>query len=701
MSAAKVQKRAEKRAEKKASLLARTRSFSSEKFIARRVLPLVPEFAREKRGARARCSVEVVRAKGTGRLTLRYQFDDDVTLYAKVYTDELGPYSFQSLRALWEDGFGSSSEFHVPEPLGYHDEENFLLMRRAEGRPLAEMLAGGSVEELLPSVRMAARWLARLHASVVPTAVEESACERVKIFKLSDMLAKASAAYPAQSPLLLDLLQRVRRVAPVEGSARLVPTHGQYTPANVFLRDEETAVIDLDRICLSDPAKDVAMFVHRVRNILYKDSGDTERADAIAREFVEEYGKSASNDLKNLPYYTALFSLKGFAKIAKDRGPEDPARRPLEEFYLKEFARYLEEDEKKGTSRAVREGKERIRTGDELRGAKEELGRFAVNISDEDFIGRRVFPTLSRDAKPANDKRTSNCETTVVQNTGTGRLTLRYDFDAGPIVYAKLYTDGLGLHSYRINTLLWRGGFNRSSRYQVPEPLAFMPEHNLFLMRSVEGRPLTDALRGECDEFTLEDGAREAARWLAAFHRAPVRVGEAEADWDSLKIFRVCVRLIKAAAARPHMRAELLDLMHALKDRVHRMPSRRPLAQTHGRYHQDHVFISRDSVAVIDLDRSRPTDPAKDVGEFLRVLRMASFKKGYDMGRTDRATRIFLDEYLSLAPETAAGVPFYWSAFLWLSLFGCMKKIDLNDPRGRALVDFHMREMERAAEMKI
>jgi Ser/Thr protein kinase RdoA (MazF antagonist) len=159
------------------------------------------------------------------------------------------------------------------------------------------------------------------------------------------MMAKAAATHPEQASQLLDLLQSIRKLAPSETAEPLLtPTHGQYTPANVFLQANEVTVIDLDRICLSDPAKDVAMFVHRVKSMLYKKaSGDTVKSEYLSNIFVREYQSRAEGNLANLAYYRALYLLKGFAKFAKDYAPADPARRPLEEFYLGEFERCLKE----------------------------------------------------------------------------------------------------------------------------------------------------------------------------------------------------------------------------------------------------------------------------------------------------------------------------------------------------------------------
>lgn len=682
--------RAIDRAEKKTELLHRASKFLDSGFVADQIIPLVPEVSSESKKHRWLSSI--VRAKGTGRITLRYDFGSNATIYAKAYTDSLGPNSYTALRSMWLDGFGKKGTLRVPEPLGFLEAENFLLMRRAEGTPLAQLLFSDTPKDtLVKAARSAARWLAQLHASDMPFLETEPACERIKLFKLSDMMAKAAAAYPSQASLLLELLQKIRSLAPLENLSILVPTHGQYTPANVYLHEDQAAVIDLDRICLSDPAKDVAMFIHRVRSLLFKDSDDQTTADLVTREFLGEYRRLAPQNLLNLAYYRAVYALKGFAKIAKDRGPDDPLRKPLEFFYLSTIEGCFASQTSSLTEGATRT---------DLTGngpSKEELGTWACSFEETDFISTFVSPNLEPGQNVAKNL---DCKTTVVQNTGTGRLTLRYDFEGGETLYAKLYTDALGAHSYHVMKELWDGGFNNNSRFQIPEPLAFLPEHNFVLMRGVAGKPLADSLKGN-GGIDLIEGCREAARWLAAFHRSSIRFGDRESDWDSLKIFRLSVRLMKAAAARPDERDALLDYMHTLKARIKQFPADLPVAQTHGRYHHEHVFIADDRIAVIDWDRSRPTNPAKDVAEFLRVLRMSAFRTHPDMSRADEATSAFLDEYLAQVPEVAQSLPYYWSAFLWLSLFGFLKKLSPDDPRRAGLLDFHTREMDQAMRINL
>jgi aminoglycoside phosphotransferase (APT) family kinase protein len=278
----------------------------------------------------------IVQARGTGRATFRYNFGNGVVLYGKAYSDDLGARAYRMMQYLRATGSAADAETQVAEPIAFLDREKLLIMRRAAGVPLDRLTHSGSLSETICAARAAARWLAALHQTEIPFIEPEPPCDRVKIFKLADGLAKAAAAYPSQTPMLLDLLQRVRALAPA-ANGQLVPTHGQFTPANVFVERNRLTVIDMDRVVLSDPAKDVALFVHRVKTYLLRASGDSSRADAIANSFMEAYERCLPGRLTALPYYRALFLVKGFAKFAKDRPPGHQTRVPFERAYLREL----------------------------------------------------------------------------------------------------------------------------------------------------------------------------------------------------------------------------------------------------------------------------------------------------------------------------------------------------------------------------
>jgi hypothetical protein len=288
------------------------------------------------------------------------------------------------------------------------------------------------------------------------------------------------------------------------------------------------------------------------------------------------------------------------------------------------------------------------------------------------------------------------CGAEIIQNTGTGRLTIRYVFDSENVVFGKLYDDELGSHCYEVNRKLWDIGFNQTKQYRVPKPLGFLTDHKLLLMRSVPGTPLGAIFDGN-SSIDLVSGSREAAEWLVRLHISTLRVGEPESDWNSLKLFRMASRVIKAVAAHPEELDNVRELMDMLEQRSARLRRSRHFVFTHGRYHHDHVFLSAEATTVIDLDRCRPSDPAKDAAEFIRVLRLTAFKEGYDMLRVEQATSTFLSTYLAKVPEAAESLGCYWATFVFHSLLGGLKKSRSKGNKSwEELRTFYIDEMMRA-----
>jgi aminoglycoside phosphotransferase (APT) family kinase protein len=331
------------------------------------------------------------------------------------------------------------------------------------------------------------------------------------------------------------------------------------------------------------------------------------------------------------------------------------------------------------------------------RDSKDALTRKVHELTSEEFVRERILPltsacTVTHDTQFA---------ASVVQNTGTGRLTLLYEFGADCGVLAKLYSDDLGLRSYAALQTLWSVGFGSESRYQVPEPLGFLADHNLLLMRRVPGIAISASLRND-RSLDLVESCREAARWLAKLHGSPLVIGQHETDWDSLKLFRMCTRFLKAAAAKPEQLDTMRDLMDEVEASILRLRYDRRFVPTHGRYHADHVFISSETTCVIDLDRVGWSDPGKDIAEFVRVLRSTAFKNCDDMRRIDQASSAFLEEYLGHFPEAARTLGCYWASSTFHSYLGVMKASRDKEQRTcQELTDFYRKEIQYALRFGI
>src|SRR5262249_54004043 len=124
---------------------------------------------------------------------------------------------------------------------------------------------------------------------------------------------------------------------------------------------------------------------------------------------------------------------------------------------------------------------------------------------------------------------------TVVQNTGTGRVTVQYQLGHHMTVFGKLYTDDLGVYSYAVLQRLWEREFGRDAGYRVSEPLSYLSEYRLLLTKEAPGINL-ESLASEGGSAFL-NGMCKAARWLAKLHASSLRLGRPEELW--VKFFKL------------------------------------------------------------------------------------------------------------------------------------------------------------------
>lgn len=312
------------------------------RFIAENLLCLLPGIGNGP--VATRFSAAVVRAKVTDRMTIRYQPDGGRAIYAKAYYDgDFGCLAYRWLRYLWANDFGPRSKEQVPEPLGYVAQERMLLMRAASGLPVSDFILAGSLEQAKRLMRMSALWLAKFHKGLVPDLQVESSCERMEILRTADLLAKVAAACPERTSLLLDLVHQWKEVALVTNfPPKLVPVHGQFRPAHVFVQRETVVAIDLEKLTLSDPAKDVARFVHVMTKTCISPAGELSRIAALVEEFISAYDMYVPGNLDNLRYYMALYSLKELGKVWKNKKLGDANRAAFGQMHLAGFRKWAQ-----------------------------------------------------------------------------------------------------------------------------------------------------------------------------------------------------------------------------------------------------------------------------------------------------------------------------------------------------------------------
>jgi aminoglycoside phosphotransferase (APT) family kinase protein len=182
-------------------------------------------------------------------------------------------------------------------------------------------------------------------------------------------------------------------------------------------------------------------------------------------------------------------------------------------------------------------------------------------------------------------------------------------------------------------------------------------------------------------------------------HACPVRIGKPRSLLESSEVLSVVRRLAKVMTRHPaHLEravAMVRQMEELAEDTVDGL-----LVQTHGQYRPIHVFISDSSVAVIDLDRSRPCDPSRDVAEFVHRLRVMMYRDQGTVERAEAPTRAFLETYASEIPDRSylTNLRFHWSRYVFHSLSKELKDSESTDLESDPSVAFYRSEFENVIQ---
>lgn len=331
-----------------------------------------------------------------------------------------------------------------------------------------------------------------------------------------------------------------------------------------------------------------------------------------------------------------------------------------------------------------------IRT--ETRRVKEQQNERAEYVRSPEFLNRYIRPHLGTDAADGG-----TWTTQVIQLDGSGAATVRVELDGGPPVFAKLfpYEDGPAVHA-KLQAL--RGaGLGTGSPFQAVEPLAWFGEEKVLLCRGAPGRPLSDLLGGNGADLTL--AAARAGSWLAHLHGVDLRVGEPESLLVTGELTSLAKRLAKVAAENPEYVDTALGMLERLDGLTHETVDGFQ-AQSHGQYRPIHVFLAEDTVTVIDLDRSAPADPARDVAEFLHRMRVGVHYATGDIRLADQPSAAFLDAYRAASRgDLLRNLRFHWARYIFHSVNRSIKSgnVDWRDG-GDAEFSLYRNEFDRVVE---
>lgn len=193
---------------------------------------------------------------------------------------------FEAMRALWEAGFGSDERFRIPRPVQHFPDLQVILQGKAQGTKLRTYLGRGNYASLGYS-RMAGLWLAKLHSlKVSPSRVCTYANE---IASLRMFLAALTVDQPS---LAAEIEERATAVEQSFANFQGVPAamvHGDFHPDHIFVCREAVTVIDFERFCMGDPARDLGSFIAHARTMACFCGRTVESANREVHAFLGSY----------------------------------------------------------------------------------------------------------------------------------------------------------------------------------------------------------------------------------------------------------------------------------------------------------------------------------------------------------------------------------------------------------------------------
>jgi aminoglycoside phosphotransferase (APT) family kinase protein len=235
---------------------------------------------------------------------------------------------FRAMRLLWGAGFGQDDSFRIPEPLHHFEDLNLIIQEKARGAKLRTFLGEGS-QASFNHARMTGSWLAKLHnIPVMPPRVCTYNDERAS-------LRMFVAALKSDQPQLDDELQRYAASAEQcfdrFQDVRATHVHGDFHPDHIYVSSNTITVIDFERFCIGDPARDLGSFVAHMRTTAHSIGKSVDSANQEILAFLESYFNGVSEAQANLTSpriapYAALSSFEALYYVASVLKVTNPAR---------------------------------------------------------------------------------------------------------------------------------------------------------------------------------------------------------------------------------------------------------------------------------------------------------------------------------------------------------------------------------------
>jgi aminoglycoside phosphotransferase (APT) family kinase protein len=225
---------------------------------------------------------------------------------------------FKAMRQLWGAGFGQDNRFRIPQPLHHFEDLKLIIQEKARGSKLRAYLGDGS-NTSYNHARMAGLWLAKLHnMPAAPSRICSYADEKASAQMFVEALRSDQPQLDCE---LRHYASTIEQRFDCFHAVRATHVHGDFHPDHIYVGNDFITVIDFERYCLGDPARDLGSFVAHMRTTAYSIGKSIEAVNQEIVAFLEGYfsGVSVADGTTIGPRiapYAALSSLEALYYVA-------------------------------------------------------------------------------------------------------------------------------------------------------------------------------------------------------------------------------------------------------------------------------------------------------------------------------------------------------------------------------------------------
>ncbi len=249
------------------------------------------------------------------RCVVRYTVVGETTHGAREVIGKLygrgpkGAQVWQMLSDLRSEGGRAAAV--LPRPLGFLEDWGLLLMERACGRPLDEVLRSARTEaKAQEALHRAAAALGAIHA--LPFEDADVRSFQSELAHVRKRASRVGLVAPALGEEAQAILARVASLADGLEVGRPAFTHGDFKANQILADSGGTTVVDFDKACLGDPALDLGNFMadlHQGAGL-----GDDDRLRLLSARFFADYLERCRKP--GLEERARLFQIVALARMA-------------------------------------------------------------------------------------------------------------------------------------------------------------------------------------------------------------------------------------------------------------------------------------------------------------------------------------------------------------------------------------------------